>query len=348
MALPNKMKKREFRKTIKQMKRLSIISQLMIITFIASAQNNTHLPVFDIHVHTMKVNPAWASSMCPWFLSDMPGADPNKEPPFFMKLDCVDPLEPAHSDQEMQDEVMKRINDFNMTMVAFGDPEILHKWVKAAPEGRIIPGIGISSASEMTVEAFRDSLSNGFYRVMAEVAPQYQGLSPGDMSLDPYFAVAEELNIPVGIHMGTGGNGMANLMQKKYRASMGRPLLLEDLLARHPKLKIWVMHAGYPFADEMIALMGANAYVYLDISGFIWSYPLDEIHAYIKRLVQAGFGKRIMYGTDFMMWPRLFETSMGVIEYAQYLSEDQKRDILFNNAARFFNMGKDDFTWPEK
>jgi hypothetical protein len=200
----------------------------------------------------------------------------------------------------------------------------------------------------MTVEAFRDSLTNGFYKVMAEVAPQYQGMSPSDPSLDPYFAVAEELNVPVGIHMGTGGNGMANITQPKFRASLGNPLLLEDLLARHPKMKIWVMHAGYPMLEEMIALMGANAYVYLDVSGFIWSYPLDEVNYYIKRLVQAGFGKRIMYGTDFMMWPRLFETSMGVIEHAQYLSEDQKRDILFNNAVRFFRLDKDQFDWPEE
>lgn len=307
----------------------------------------TRLPVFDAHVHTMKVNPSWASPMCPWFLSSMPGSDPNDEQGSFMSLDCVDPLMPAKSDAEMQEEVIRRIHDFNMTMVAFGDAEILHNWVNAAPPGRIIPGIGISSAAEMSVEAFRDSLSSGFYKVMAEVAPQYQGLSPSDPSLDPYFAIAEELNIPVGIHMGTGGNGMANLTQPKYRASLGDPFLLEDLLARHPKMKIWVQHSGYPMVEHMIALMGANAYVYVDISGMIWSYPLDDVHYYIKRMVQAGFGKRIMYGTDFMMWPRLFETSMGVIEHAQYLSEDQKRDILFNNAARFFRMDKSQFNWPE-
>jgi hypothetical protein len=278
----------------------------------------------------------------------MPGSDPLSQENNFMSVDCVDPLMPAESDQDMQDEVMKRINDFNMTMVAFGDAEILHKWVNAAPKGRIIPGIGISNAKEMTVEAFRDSLTNGFYKVMAEVAPQYQGISPADPSLDPYFAIAEELNIPVGIHMGTGGNGSANLSQPSYRASMGDPFLLEDLLARHPKLKVWVMHAGYPMLDHMIALMGANAYVYVDIAGMIWSYPLDEVHYYIKRLVQAGFEKRIIYGTDFMMWPRLFETSMGVIEHAQYLSEDQKRDIMFNNAVRFFRMDNSQFDWPQK
>lgn len=318
------------------------------VAFSQSAEKVTHMPIIDIHVHTMKMNPDWSSPMCPWFLSNMPGSDPNEQGAAFMSTDCVDPLMPAKDDEDMQREVMRRIHDFNMTMVAFSDAEILHRWVAAAPPGRIIPGIGISNASEMTVEAFRDSLETGFYKVMAEVAPQYQGISPSDPSLDPYFAVAEELNIPVGIHMGTGGNGMANITQPKYRASLGDPLLLEDLLARHPKLKVWVMHAGYPMIDNMIALMGANAYVYLDISGMIWSYPLDEVNWYIKRLVQAGFGKRILYGTDFMMWPRLFETSMGVIEHAQYLSEDQKRDILFNNAARFLRLDKDQFEWPEQ
>lgn len=331
--------------------RKKIIFMAIVITVYsmsyAQEENVTRLPVFDIHVHAMKVNPAWSSSMCPWFLTSMPGGDPNETPDMFMNLGCVDPLQPAKSDEDMQNEVIRRIKDFNMTMVAFGDPGILHRWVDAAPPGRIIPGIGISSAAEMTVEAFRDSLSSGFYKVMAEVAPQYQGLSPADPSLEPYFAVAEELNVPVGIHMGTGGNGMANITQPKYRASLGDPFLLEDLLARHPKMKVWVMHAGYPMLEHMIALMGANAYVYVDISGMIWSYPLDDVHYYIKRMIQAGFGKRIMYGTDFMMWPRLFETSMGVIEHAQYLSEDQKRDILFNNAIRFLRLDKDQFDWPE-
>jgi predicted TIM-barrel fold metal-dependent hydrolase len=308
----------------------------------------SHLPIFDVHVHAFKTFPDGVGPMCPWFLSNMPGLDPSEGFVPFTNLDCVDPLPAAKSDEEMQAEVIRRIRDFNMTMVAFTDAEVLHNWVEAAPPGRIIPGIAVSSATEMTVEAFRDSLTNGFYKVMAEVAPQYQGLSPSDPSLDLYFAVAEELNIPVGIHMGTGGNGMANLTQPKYRASLGNPFLLEDLLARHPKMKIWVMHAGYPMLEEMIALMGANAYVYVDISGFIWSYSLDEVHYYIKRLVQAGFGKRIMYGTDFMLWPRLFETSMGVIEHAQYLSEEQKRDILFNNAVRFFRMDNSQFDWPEE
>jgi predicted TIM-barrel fold metal-dependent hydrolase len=314
---------------------------LLFLAANLSAQNaakSNHLPIIDVHVHAMKVNPAFARDMCPWFLSSMPGGDPNQPPPSFINTDCATPLRAARSDKEFQDSLMATMRRLNMTIIASGDASIIRNWQKAAGADRVIPSITISSSKEMTVMAFTDSLSSGFYKVMGEVAPQYQGMSPSDTSLDGYFAAAEKLNIPVGIHLGTGGNGMANISSPKYRASLGNPFLLEDLLARHPKLKVWVMHAGYPMIDEMIALMGANAYVYVDVAGMIWSYPLAEVNDYIKRLVQAGFGKRIMYGTDLMVWPKLLETSIGVIENANYLSFDQKRDIFFNNAVRFFRL----------
>lgn len=229
---------------------LLVLLFLSFAGFSQDTERKKHLPIIDVHVHAMKVNPNFAVAMCPWFLKDMPGGDPTQAAPSFINSDCADPLQPAKSDKEMQDAVLGTMKRLNMTVVAYGDGEILRKWQAAAP-GRVIPGIGVSSAKDMNVKAFRDSLASGFYKVMGEVAPQYQGLSPSDTSLDKFFAVAEQLNIPVGIHMGTGGNGMANITSPKYRASMGNPLLLEDLLARHPKLKIWVMHAGYPMTHRL-------------------------------------------------------------------------------------------------
>ena len=326
-------------------RKLKFLILLLLTACYSNAQDSTHrhLPIIDVHVHAMKVMPAFSMDLCPWFLSDMPGADPNQKSPAFINTDCAQPLKAAKSDQEFQDSLIATMKRLNMTIVVSGDASVIRNWQKAATPGRVIPSLTISSSKEMSVVAFTDSLSSGFYKVMGEVAPQYGGMSPSDTSLDAYFAAAEKLNIPVGIHMGTGGNGNINITNPKYRASMGNPLLLEDLLARHPKLKVWVMHAGYPMIDNMIALMGANAYVYVDVAGMIWSYPLAEINDYIKRLVQAGFGKRIMYGTDLLVWPKLMEVSIGVIENANYLSFDQKRDILFNNAVRFFRLDESKF-----
>ena len=154
----------------------------------------------------------------------------------------------------------------------------------------------------------------------------------------PVFALAEELDIPVAIHMGTGGSGRANVAMPQYRGSMGNPLLLEELLARHPRLRVQVMHAGYPMIDNMLTLLQASSHVYVDVAGLIWSYPLKEVNRYIERLVDGGFGDRVMFGTDQLGWPKLMSYSISIIQNADYLTPQQKRDILYNNAARFLRL----------
>ncbi|MCY1721945.1 hypothetical protein OU798_16445 [Prolixibacteraceae bacterium Z1-6] len=52
------------------MKKTNLLFILLIsLNILAGAQEKvTHKPIFDVHVHTMKVNPTWSSPMCPWFL----------------------------------------------------------------------------------------------------------------------------------------------------------------------------------------------------------------------------------------------------------------------------------------
>lgn len=42
--------------------------------------------------------------------------------------------------------------------------------------------------------------------MIAEVTNQYAGIAPDDARLEPVWALAEELEIPVGIHMGGGAS----------------------------------------------------------------------------------------------------------------------------------------------
>jgi hypothetical protein len=60
------------------------------------------------------------------------------------------------------------------------------------------------------------------------------------------------------------------------------------------------------------------------------------LDAYIRRLVEAGYGKRIMFGSDNMAWPESIRLAVESIESADFLTPEQKRDIFYNNAARFF------------
>ena len=222
-----------------------------------------------------------------------------------------------------------------------GDPKSVKKWMDAAP-GRVIPGTSFDGTGPdpkfVSIEELRKSFVQGGVKVMGEVGLQYQGISPSDPSVDAYFALAEELDIPVGIHMGTGGGARANIALPRFRGSKGDPLLLEDLLARHPRLRLWIMHAGYPMIDNLLTMLQGNSHVYVDVAGLIWSYPIKEINMYIQRIVDAGFEDRVLFGTDQMYWPKLMATSISVIQNADYLTPQQKRDILYNNAARFLRL----------
>ena len=39
-----------------------------------------------------------------------------------------------------------------------------------------------------------------------------------------------------------------------------------------------------------------------------------EFHAYLEALVRAGFGKRIMIGSDYMIWPEAIGIAIEGIE----------------------------------
>ena len=45
-----------------------------------------------------------------------------------------------------------------------------------------------------------------------------------------------------------------------------------------------------------------------------------------------------MFGTDQMQWPDAIGMAIEVIESAKSLTEEQRRDIFYNNAARFLRL----------
>jgi hypothetical protein len=304
-------------------------------------------PIIDIHVHTFGGFPG-GTPMCPFppqFLaSDPKGPEATNG---WSKQDCALPLQPSATPDEYMKAVLAEWERLNVTAVVMGDVASVRRWKTAAP-GRVIMGTSFMNSPTAgqyePLDQLRAHFTSGGFRVMGEIGLQYQGLSPSDTSVDRYFALAEELDIPVAVHMGTGGSGRANVSMPKFRGSMGDPLLLEELLARHPKLRLWIMHAGYPMIDNLLTLLQANSHVYVDVAGLIWSYPRKEIDNYIQRIVEGGFGDRLMFGTDQLVWPKLMETSIEVIDRANYLTPQQKRDILYNNAARFLRLDRADTT----
>jgi predicted TIM-barrel fold metal-dependent hydrolase len=188
----------------------------------------------------------------------------------------------------------------------------------------------------------RQMFSNGQYRVLGEVGIQYRGIEPGDARFEPYLAMAEQLDIPVGIHIGPGPPGAPYLGTPAYRARLHSPLILEEPLIRHPKLRIYAMHAGWPMLDDTLTMLWTYPQLYIDVGVISFAIPQAEFHAYLRRIVQAGFGKRVLFGSDQMVWPEALEIAIQSIEKADFLSPGEKRDILYNNAARFLRLSPEE------
>jgi predicted TIM-barrel fold metal-dependent hydrolase len=216
----------------------------------------------------------------------------------------------------------------------------VRRFQEAAP-GRLIPAYELKlDRKSLSPEGLRRHLEAGDFEVLGEIGVQYAGIAPDDERLEPYWELAEELDIPVALHLGEGYPGAPYLGSPDYRVRLGSPLLLEEVLVRHPDLRLYVMHYGSPLVDEMIGVMSTYPQVYIDIGGNTWPYPREFFYAQLRKFIDAGFGKRILFGSDQMLWPELIEISIEIIEQAPFLSEEQKRDILYNNAARFLRLSK--------
>ena len=93
-----------------------------------------------------------------------------------------------------------------------------------------------------------------------------------------------------------------------------------------------------PEAPEMKAILSVYPQVYTDLATVNWILPREEFHSYLRELVRAGFGKRLLFGSDQMAWPEAIGMAVEGIESAAFLTEEQKRDIFYNNAVRFLRL----------
>jgi hypothetical protein len=266
----------------------------------------TSLPIIDMHMHASELVPG--------------------------ESEILAGLRSPNTPEEYMRENLALLDRLNIRAVTSGSKELVQQWHQAAPE-RIIPGLWFYRPDEVSLGWIEEAFKQGNLAVLGEIMSQLEGISPDDPSLEPIFALAERLDIPIGFHMGIGPPGLP-----KYRASLSNPLLLEEVLVHHPAMRLYVMHSAWPMLEEIIHLLCTYPQVYVDTGLIDWILPPEAFHTYLKSIVQVGLGERVMFGSDQMIWPRAIPKAIEAITSADFLSEDQKRDILYRNAARFLRL----------
>jgi uncharacterized protein len=283
-------------------------------------------PIIDMHLHAYPRFP--------------PPSDP-----IWNVIPKAIPVLPAANPQEHLRATLQEMDRYNIVLGVVSGPDhaVLRTWGAAAP-GRFVGGcwLKVEPVPEPSVGEFRRAVQGGICEELGELNLAYEGVAPDDARLEPYYELAEDLGIPVGLHASLGPPGTPYFHAPQFRVTLGDPKLVEPVLLRHPRLKIYLMHAGHPYLEATKAIMAVYPQVYADVGVISWVLPRPEFYRYLEALVDAGFADRLMFGSDQVFWPRAIGLVVESLEAAPFLNEQQRRDIFFNNAARFLGLSKDE------
>lgn len=322
-------------------RRAGIMIGLAILTSAALGKPlRRTLPIIDMHLHAGQLNLTAPVPVCPGNRPfTYPALDPKDPLPAAPLMDCAKPMLSPTTTVGLRNGTIAKLRRHNVRRaVLAGNPELVADWMAAAP-GLFMPAAVATGLSGDPVATLRRLHQEGRAEVFAELDAQYLGLRADDPKLENFWAMAEELDVPVGIHLGEGMPGQIKGTQPDlYRAQLTSPFQLEAVLLKHPRLRLYVMHAASPLTDEMIAMLFEYPSLYVDVAANNWNMPRAQFYDQLKRLVHAGFSKRILFGSDQTIWPEGIGLAIETIEEAPFLTSQQKRDIFYNNAARFLRL----------
>ncbi|UAL29089.1 amidohydrolase [Nocardioides rotundus] len=148
-----------------------------------------------------------------------------------------------------------------------------------------------------------------------------------DPLLDDAWGVLAEASTPVVLHAGSG----------PVPATYTGPAPVADLLARHPRLRLVIAHAGAPEYCEFLKLAERHDLVGLDttmaftdfFSEMGGAYPADLL----PRLRDLGLAGKVFLGSDFPNIPYPYEHQLEALARLE-LGDAWLRAVCWESAAR--------------
>lgn len=303
---------------------LLIVCHLVIVSVAGCGQEtpqHSQLPIIDIHVHAFGDDGGYGAK-------DFYGNPGSGNPEMLFQ------------------ETYERFRKYNVVKAVVSGPlEAVETWKSKDEDNRIIRGVltfgpddGMTADpnSKVDPEQFERLVKSGKIEVFGEVEPMLVGMTISDPYWQPYLTICEKHDIPVMVH--TSFAVVPGF--PKARQLLGDPYLVEDVLVRHPNLRIWICHFGSEWRDHTLALMLCYPNLYTDLGAMLWSDPLQKKWAkeFLADAKQTGILDRVMFGSDQILWPHGIELSIDYLNSLDFLTEQDKRDVLYNNAARFLRL----------
>ena len=128
--------------------------------------------------------------------------DPAEDISIDRLTNCEVKVPSSKSTEALTTETLEMLEKHNIYAVAFGTIDRVQEWYSKSPK-RIIPALSFTSSSSenYSISDYRKFHESGKLNVFAENGAQYHGKSLNDIAYDSIWALAEELDIPVGVHL---------------------------------------------------------------------------------------------------------------------------------------------------
>ncbi|MBR3844741.1 MAG: amidohydrolase, partial [Clostridia bacterium] len=149
-----------------------------------------------------------------------------------------------------------------------------------------------------------------------------QAIAADDPRCMKIYAICQERNLPVLMHTGD------------HRFNYSNPARVARVLEAFPKLTVVGAHlGGWSVWDEAEHVLPEYPNFYVDCSSSMYALSPEKT----LEIIRAYGADRVLYGTDFPMWPmekeieRFFELN---------LTNEERELILHGNAERLFEIPK--------
>ncbi len=161
--------------------------------------------------------------------------------------------------------------------------------------------------------------------------PPAQGFSPNERRFFPIWEAAQELGLVLLVHTGFTGLGAEQPGGMGLKLRYGNPMLLDDVAAEFPDLRIILAHPSWPWQEEAIAVARHKSNVFVELSGWSPKYLPESLLAAIR----GPLADRTLFGTDF---PFLTPDKWLADWEGLGMPEELTRKILYENAARLLGV----------
>ncbi len=184
-------------------------------------------------------------------------------------------FESSKTTKEHLEQTVQKMNRHKIEYaVICGTIESIERYTKA--DRRFIPGYQDYKDTLIPVKHFEEYVQSGKIKVFGEVMAVYKGRTLTDSMYQPYLAICEKYGVPVAYHSGGSFPNAQQFGWPKYRIALGDPLLIEDVVVKYPKLKLYLMHAGENFYENTLRMMDGYPNLYADLGVELWLHPLTK------------------------------------------------------------------------